>query len=66
MVNREEAAGIFRQLSPENQAKLLPFFQLALIAENSARKAFVQDIPPGDGGSGAEYDLANGVIEKTE
>ncbi|GHV74606.1 hypothetical protein AGMMS49940_19080 [Spirochaetia bacterium] len=66
MVNREEAAGIFRQLSPENQAKLLPFFHLALVAENSARKAFAHDMPPGDGGSGVEYDLANGALEKTE
>jgi hypothetical protein len=66
MVNKEEAAGIFRQLSPENQAKLLPFFQLALVAENSARKAFAHDMPPGNGGSGVEYGLVNRVIEKTE
>jgi hypothetical protein len=65
MVNKEEAAGIFRRLSPENQAKLLPFFHLAQIAENSARKAFFHDIPPGDDGSGPEYDHKNGLGEDT-
>ncbi|GHT83624.1 hypothetical protein FACS1894137_05240 [Spirochaetia bacterium] len=65
MVNKEEAAGIFRQLSPENQATLLPFFHLALIAENSARKAFAHDMPAGDGGPGPEYDFAHELIEDT-
>jgi hypothetical protein len=59
MVNKEEAAGIFRQLSLENQATLLPFFHLALVAENSARKAFAHDMPPGNGGSGPEYNHTN-------
>jgi hypothetical protein len=66
MVNKEEAAGIFRQLSPENQAKLLPFFHLALIAENSAKKAIIHDLPPGDDGSGPEYDHINGLMGDTK
>jgi hypothetical protein len=66
MVNKEEAAGIFRQLSPENQAKLLPFFHLALIAENSAKKAVIHDMPPEDGGSGPEYDHMNRLVEDTK
>jgi hypothetical protein len=49
MSKKEEADKILRQLSPENQANLLPFFRLAQVAENSVKKSIV-GVAQGDGG----------------
>jgi hypothetical protein len=36
--NKNEAIGIYRQLTPDNQVNLLTWVRLAYFAENSARK----------------------------
>jgi hypothetical protein len=39
---KEEVAGIFEKLSPENQQTLLMYARVAYIAENSVRKSIAQ------------------------
>ena len=42
-INETEAIRISRQLTPEHQAELLVWVQLAYLAENSARKSLGVD-----------------------
>jgi hypothetical protein len=45
-INRlEKMTGIFRELSPENQSRLLECSQISQIAENAVKKAFSGQYP---------------------
>jgi hypothetical protein len=47
-----EIAGIFRELSPENQFRLLECSQISQIAENAVKKAFSGQCPSDAANSG--------------
>jgi hypothetical protein len=59
MTKKDEAEKILRQLNPENQASLLPFFRLAQAAEDSIKKSMGGDRKGEGGGSGLTASYAN-------